>query len=356
MGGLFLREMEALNTMVSSDVMSWIYLTLVFARNVVYNDLFFFFLGGEIRNGNHKLTTRSKWLPLQEKTAFFFSSAYLTHCSFMNFSFFFFFLNLVKLPWSTSPSRSGNQTWLAESLWSALSFCLSSTSCSSEPSAVSFEAGSNAELVDLKVTQISRSTKTKVAALLVLKRSTVVNSISYGLTVFIVCKGRGQRPSLNVRCSVLSVFFVSLVYEKWLFRFCLSNRHPYVPCARVSTYSQLLLRSRAAGMSARLPPLKLSWRAAFQWAGCCRARRRSGVCSRGTPLPAGWSLGSPAAGGAAGRTCPFAEGSCTWRSPGAPRWPAPGRFLPGESSPGFSHLQEERRRWMFQEENTTLFE
>lgn len=86
-GGLFLREMEALNTTVSSDVMNWIYLTLVFVRNVVYNDLFF--LGGEIRNGNHKLTTRSKWLPLQEKNSFFFSSAYLTHCSFMNFYFFF---------------------------------------------------------------------------------------------------------------------------------------------------------------------------------------------------------------------------------------------------------------------------
>lgn len=140
---------------------------------------------------------------------------------FINEFFLFFFLNLVKLPWSTSPPRSGNQTWLAESLWSASSFCLSSTSRSSEPSAVSFEAGSTAELVDLKVTQISWSTKTKVAALLVMKRAAVVNSISYGLTVFIVCKGRGQRPSLNVRCSVLSVFFLSLVYEKWLFRFCL---------------------------------------------------------------------------------------------------------------------------------------
>lgn len=88
MGGLLLREMEALNTMVSSDVMNWIYLTLVFEeRSLQWS---FFFLGGEIRNGNHKLTTRSKWLPLQEKTAFFFSSAYLTHCSLMNFSSFFF--------------------------------------------------------------------------------------------------------------------------------------------------------------------------------------------------------------------------------------------------------------------------
>lgn len=158
MGGLLLREMEALNTTVSSDVMNWIYLTLVFEeRSLQWS---FFFLGGEIRNGNHKLTTRSKWLPLQEKTAFFFSSAYLTYCSLMNFSSFFF-LNLVKLPWSTSPPRSGNHTWRAESLWSALSFCLSSTSRSSEPSAVSFEAGPTAELADLKVTQISWSTKTK---------------------------------------------------------------------------------------------------------------------------------------------------------------------------------------------------
>lgn len=127
------------------------------------------------------------------------------------------------------------------------------------------------------------------------------------------------------------------------FRFCLSKRYPYV-----SSIANLLRCLHGCAGPSRL---KLSWRAAFQWAGCCRARRRSGVCSKGTLRPAGWSLGSPAAGGAAGRTCLFAEGSCTWRSPGAPRWPAPGHFLPGGSSPGFSHLQVERTRLMFQEGN-----
>lgn len=98
--------------------------------------------------------------------------------------------------------------------------------------------------------------------------------------------------------------------------------------------------NRAFPPHSSLPP-RLSWREAFRWGGCCRARRRLGVCNKGILRPAGWWRGSRAAGGAAGRTCPFAAGSCTWRSPAAPRWPAPGRFPPGGSSPGSSHLQRE---------------
>lgn len=103
--------------------------------------------------------------------------------------------------------------------------------------------------------------------------------------------------------------------------------------------SGLLQNCTAALRVAKSPP-KLFWREAFQWAGCCRARRRSGVCSKGILRLAGWWLVSRVAGGAAGQTCPFAAGSYTWRSPAVLRWPAPGRSRPGENSPGSSHLRE----------------
>lgn len=74
-----------------------------------------------------------------------------------------------------------------------------------------------------------------------LKRSRVVNSLSYSLTVFIVCaRAEANVPPLNVRCSVLSVFFLSLVYEKWLFVLSLE------------AISMCELYSKSAEMSARL--------------------------------------------------------------------------------------------------------
>lgn len=144
--------------------------------------------------------------------------------------------------------------------------------------------------------------------------------------------------SFNVdkSCSLLSI-------HQLITQSSLSRRFSYLeffffggggPAAKLRMCAQL------RHVAARSPP-KLSWREAFQWADCCRARRHSGVCSKGILRPAGWWLGSLAAGGAAGQTCLFAAGSCTWRSPTAPRWPAPGRFLPGGSSPGSSHLQEQ---------------
>lgn len=88
--------------------------------------------------------------------------------------------------------------------------------------------------------------------------------------------------------------------------------------------------------------LRHVWRVASLWVDCCRARHRSGVCSTDTLQPADWWPGSLAAAAEAGRTCPSAVDSCTWRSPAARRWPVPGRSPPGGSSPGSWRL---KKRW-----------
>lgn len=178
---LFLQEIEALNTVV----MNWIYLTLVFLRNVVYNDFFLFWKCVEI-NGNHNVTTRSKWLPLQEKTTSFFSSPYLKRCSLKIFSLFFFKPGQAALIDVFVP------VWKSDLTSRKSLVCVVHLSLQYQPQfwAVSSEFWSRINRWTSLFEShraLFLSIKPKVAALLVLKCSRVVNSLSYSLTVFIVC-------------------------------------------------------------------------------------------------------------------------------------------------------------------------
>lgn len=234
-----------MNTIVSTDTMSWIYLTLVFLS------LFFvvLFFGGEIRNVNYKVTTRSKWLPLQEKTtSFFFISLFNT----LFVEEFFFFLFFFFKPGQAALVDVSVQFWksdltVVESLWSASSICLYSTSHSFEQSAVSFDAGWTTELVtkwfDGHRASFELKKKKKVALLLVPKHSVVINSLSYSLTVLVVCARAEANPFLNVRCSVLNVLSLSLVYEKWPFFQIVSFKSISVcpSCTRIDLFRALAL-------------------------------------------------------------------------------------------------------------------
>lgn len=213
--------------------------------------------GGGIRKGNHKVTMRSKCLPLQEgeKNIFFFLLAYLSFCSLKNAPFSDLYFFIISSPFFSCRGRCLLRVWktdmtVGKSLWpgSPLVFTVPTTAKSQFSVRGHREISHRCTVTELSERWVALLSflsqhKKPLTVSPALKHSRVVNSLSCSLPAVIVCASADDYiPSRSVKCSVsfkCFYFFLSIFVFVWLrrcgsFLFFFKSRVPYVLCVCAS--------------------------------------------------------------------------------------------------------------------------